>query len=261
MTKITEAVFTVVDTETTGPDPAEARCVQLGLAVFAGGQLKASGSRLCDPGVGVPLGAYEVHGISDVDLIGADRFVDVWRKSRRRGAFLCGYNSLGYDWPVLRAELARARAPAEIAGLDAWPHVDVMAHVAWQLRGRRSRKLGDVCASFDIRASGDGLHAAHADCEITGRLLLAMVAAGLIPDDAAVACEQSLGYRGLLDAEFLKYSYWFYDDRVTGQLRVGCSKYSGQLAADVPKSAWRRFAQLATDQPPQVTAMLRKLAQ
>jgi DNA polymerase III epsilon subunit-like protein len=60
--------FTVFDTETNSPDPKEARVLQIGLAIFKDGELKASGSRLVNPGVQWDRGRFVVQGFDGVGI-------------------------------------------------------------------------------------------------------------------------------------------------------------------------------------------------
>ena len=53
------------DLETTGPDPTEARIVTAAVNVTGGEQLDEPHSWLVDPGVEIPQGAIDVHGITN----------------------------------------------------------------------------------------------------------------------------------------------------------------------------------------------------
>ena len=71
----------VIDTETTGLDPAKARIVEIGAVPLAGGKLDenarrsaAGESRRTDPGAG----AHSIHNIDDAAVASAPVFAAVW---------------------------------------------------------------------------------------------------------------------------------------------------------------------------------------
>ena len=141
---------------------------------------------------------------------------------------LCGYNAVRFDAPLLNTELARIGNPARI---DPDRVVDPFFFTLWHLRSLRSRKLGLVCERFGVKLVD--AHSAAADAVATGEVLLAMVREGLIPDDHEEALEAQRAFRDLLDLEWERWSYWLYEDRVTGVLRMGAGKYCGAVVAEV----------------------------
>ncbi len=100
----------VLDTETTGLDPAADRVVQIGAVKIAGGRIDEAGrfDRLVDPGVPIPEAASRIHGISDSDVSGAAGFGDAMAAFAAWSGegVVVGY-SLGFDLGVLRAEHRR----------------------------------------------------------------------------------------------------------------------------------------------------------
>ncbi|RDV03624.1 DUF294 nucleotidyltransferase-like domain-containing protein [Undibacter mobilis] len=108
----------VVDTETTGLDPAKARIVEIGLVPLKGGKLDEPGALrdLVNPGEPIPPATTKIHNIDDAMVAGAPAFAGVWPKLAERfgDAVMIGH-TLGFDLAVLKRECERAgltwRAP------------------------------------------------------------------------------------------------------------------------------------------------------
>lgn len=101
----------VVDTETTGLDPAKARLVEIGAVRIARGRRDGAPPfrRLVHPGVPIPTAAARVHGIDDATLAGAPAFADIWPEFVRYvGDALVIGHSVGFDLAVLKRECERA---------------------------------------------------------------------------------------------------------------------------------------------------------
>jgi DNA polymerase-3 subunit epsilon len=186
---------------------------------------------LVDPERPIPPEASAVHGIRDEDVRGQPVFAKVAPRlvahldgSESGGAppVVCGYNAVGYDVPLLNHELARAGLDYRI---DPSRVLDVILFVRWHHRGLRSRKLGDVCAHYGVRL--DSAHAAWADAAATGHLLFAMVQRGVVPADVDEALAMQAGFAPRLEAEWSRWSYWLYEDRADGILRLGAGKHCG----------------------------------
>jgi DNA polymerase-3 subunit epsilon len=233
--KITEIPIIVFDTESTGPDPQTARVCEFGIAIFEPGKEVQRRSSRINPGVPIPQDATAIHGISDAMVAGAESFAVLinrivpWFENRAP----CGYNALHYDIPLIAREL-------ELAGIT-WrlrPEVtlDPMVFVSWVHRGDRERKLGAICDAYGVRATRGKAHSAAVDCQMTGELLLAMVARGTIVDDYEAALAVQAQHRVIIDREYDTWGPWIYADRVTGRLRIGAGKHCGRLLADVEKS-------------------------
>src|SRR5262245_61476805 len=101
----------VVDTETTGLEPAKARIVEIGAVRIA--RRRRDGAppfrRLVRPGVPVPAAATRVHGIDDAALADAPPFAEVWPDFAQYigDALLIGH-AVGFDLAVLKRECERA---------------------------------------------------------------------------------------------------------------------------------------------------------
>ncbi len=102
----------VVDTETTGLDPAKARIVEIGLVPLNGGRLDEAGAvrRLVNPGEPIPPATTKIHHIDDAMVADAPRFKDAWPSvSARLGEAVLIGHTLGFDLAVLRRECQRTQ--------------------------------------------------------------------------------------------------------------------------------------------------------
>jgi DNA polymerase-3 subunit epsilon len=239
MTLITEASFVVFDLETTGVDLLADRIVEIGCARFSRGLLVERRRSLVNPGCPIPAEATAVHGIKNADVLTADSMAMLEERLAARigpPALLAGYNAAGFDGPLLNAELERAGAPWRV---DAARILDPLPFVRWHKRSARSRKLVDVAAAYGIKPSGGEAHSAAVDCQMAGELLLAMVAAGLIPDDVDEALVEQGRLAAATDEEHRVYGTWLYLDRVDGRLRIGAGAHCGKLLSEVDRSYLR----------------------
>lgn len=190
------ALWAVVDTETTGPDPDTAAIVEVAVALFRGGHLlEEPRSWLVNPGVTIPDEAADIHGITNEMVAGAPRLEGVIGEicaAVLLADVLVGYNALRFDLPIL----AREGGPAWLDIIAGKPVIDPLVLVRhdrigryWKGQGRH--RLSKVCERFGIQA--DGAHRAGADVVMTGRLLWRLgefVPSVGLPDDAhALAVE------------------------------------------------------------------------
>ncbi len=70
----------VLDTETTGLDPAKARIVEIGAVPLRRGKLDETAAlrRLVNPGEAIPADATRIHAIDDSMVASAPKFAAVW---------------------------------------------------------------------------------------------------------------------------------------------------------------------------------------
>lgn len=101
----------VVDTETTGLDPAKARIVEIGAVPLKSGKLDETAAlrRLVNPGEPIPPTATSIHHIDDTMVAAASGFAAAWLhvSAPMSGAILIGH-TLGFDLAVLKRECERA---------------------------------------------------------------------------------------------------------------------------------------------------------
>ena len=161
----------ILDTETTGLDPAKARIVEIGAVPLKRGRLDETAAlrRLVNPGVAIPVEATRIHAIDDSTVASAPKFAAVWPglSVAISDAVLIGH-TFGFDLAVLKRECERADlAWASPRTLD----TRLLAQVA-------EPNLGGY--TLDHLASWLGLvvdkrHSALADAIITGKIFLALL--------------------------------------------------------------------------------------
>jgi DNA polymerase-3 subunit epsilon len=157
----------VFDLETTSTDTSEARIVEICLVkVLPDGTTKTH-TTLVNPGVPIPEGASEVHGIKDEDVKDSPKFKDIAKGVLYfiRDCDLGGYNQLSYDIPVLAEEFERAGIKKhglfEVKYLDALP----------VFRDQVPHTLSGAC-EFYLDKKLDDAHSAEADTLATLEVIL-----------------------------------------------------------------------------------------
>jgi DNA polymerase-3 subunit epsilon len=142
----------VVDVETHDTcEPENARIVELSIVVVSPNDDKQEYHWLINPVPAVLIGkdAYEKHGISNIDLVGAPSFADIADTvlALCRECDFCGYY-VRYDLRVLASEFRRcdrqwSRGDASI----------IDPHRLWQVA--QPRRLGDAVREFLLREPAD----------------------------------------------------------------------------------------------------------
>lgn len=161
------------DTETTGPDPNEARIVTAALVVRGGGRDERVMSWLINPGVPIPPEATEVHGIDDAKAAqGADpkeALEDIaghLAAALRYGMPVVAFN-LSFDWTILVRDLERNGLPSmadRLTGLSALPLIDphvIDKQVDKYVKGTGMRKLKPTAERYGVELTD--WHTAEAD--------------------------------------------------------------------------------------------------
>lgn len=161
------------DTETTGPDPNEARIVTAALVVRGGGRDDKVMSWLINPGVPIPPEATEVHGIDDAKAAeGAnpkEALEDIAGRlaaALRYGMPLIAFN-LSFDWTILVRELERNGLPSmseRLSGLLTLPLIDphvIDKQVDKYVKGTGMRKLKPTAERYGVEL--EDWHTAEAD--------------------------------------------------------------------------------------------------
>ena len=161
----------VIDTETTGLDPAKARIVEIAAVPLKGGKLDENAAlrQLVHPGQPIPKVATGIHNIDDAMVASAPGFAAVWPDlaATISGAIVIGHR-IGFDLAVLKGECARAGLPWAVPRtLD----TALLAEVAEpNLGGYTIEHL----ASW-LGVTVDGRHSALGDAAVTGRIFLALL--------------------------------------------------------------------------------------
>lgn len=226
-----EVPLLAFDVETTGTDVSADRVVELGAAWFRDGRPVTLHRTLIDPGCPIPPHAVAIHGITDEDVRGQPDFAAAAPRflEHASGAaagvgppYLCGYNALAFDLPIINAELARV---GRAERLDATRVIDPMVFVRWYHRGHPRRNLEAMCDLYEVPLRV--AHAAASDSAAAGLLLYAMVNRGTIPPDVDEALGEQRQLIRMLRAETARWGHWLYVDRETGELHVGVGRSCG----------------------------------
>jgi DNA polymerase-3 subunit epsilon len=247
---LSETRLVVFDIESTGVDTASDRVVEFGAAIRDPGVSEYTRRRVrVNPGIPIPKGASDVHGIVDATVADCPQFPELWPRVKAyfegEGTVVAGYNILAYDQVLVTAECERH-------GLDAgwpWPTLDAMVFVNWKMRGQ-PRKLTEVCARFGIHPSRGQAHSAAVDCQMTGELITAMADKGMIPADVDEALDEQARLRPLVEAEYQRYGAFLFRCRETSRLRMGAGKHIGMLLSETPKSYLSFITSRFTDLAP-----------
>ena len=161
----------VLDTETTGLDPAKARLVEVAAVRIAAGEVDASAPlrALVRPDEPIPPAATHIHGIDDAAVAHAPPFAEVWPNlcAAITDKIMIGH-TLGFDLAVLKRECERAglawRPPRSL-------DTRLLAEVARPNLAGYS--LDQLAAWLGVEVAGR--HAAVADATTTARVFLALL--------------------------------------------------------------------------------------
>jgi DNA polymerase III epsilon subunit family exonuclease len=156
------------DTETTGLSFQDDRIFEVGLVTFEGGEQVESWCPMVDPVKALSRESLEKTGVTDEDLKGKPVFATIAPElvERMSGKVVVGYNILGFDLPMLEAELKRNGL-----AMPGFAALDVLVFARGLVKSGR-HTLSDMVRQFGITM--ETAHRATADAEATVRLLLAM---------------------------------------------------------------------------------------
>lgn len=159
----------VIDIESTGVNPSEARIVEITIAkVNLDGTVEVKTKRF-NPEMPIPADATEVHGITDADVANEPPFKKVAKAmaSFINGCELAGFASNRFDIPLLYAEFVRAGVVVDLSTtnfLDA-------SHIFIRKEGRT---LGDAYRYYCGKELV-GAHGSQADALATLEVLEAQL--------------------------------------------------------------------------------------
>jgi superfamily I DNA/RNA helicase/inhibitor of KinA sporulation pathway (predicted exonuclease) len=115
--------FVALDFEATGLDPERARIFEVGAVRVRSGQVVDRFQALVHPGGPIPRIASETTGVTDAMVGDAPPFAAVWPALREflGTDFVVAHNGHSYDFPLLRAEVARCGEEVHFRGYDTLP--------------------------------------------------------------------------------------------------------------------------------------------
>ncbi|MGA1268716.1 MAG: DNA polymerase III subunit epsilon [Gemmobacter sp.] len=183
----------VLDTETTGLDPAEGhRIVEIGaVELFNHLPTGRSFHRYLNPDRAMPTEAFEVHGLGDDFLRDKPRFAEIAAEflSFIEGARLVIHNA-AFDLRFLNAELRAHGLPALPDGIA----LDTLMMARARFPGAPA-SLDALCRRFGVDLSARTRHGALLDCELLAEVYLELTG-GRQPDFALAAPTTADGPRG-----------------------------------------------------------------
>lgn len=161
------------DTETTSPDPTEARIVTAALVGRGGASPDHVQGWLINPGVPIPPETTEIHGIDDAKAqsdgqepkVALDEIAETLARAITYGMPVIAFNT-AYDWSVLHHELVRngLRTVEERVGSSVMtlvdPHV-IDKQVDRYVKGSGMRKLKPTAERYGVELTD--WHTAEAD--------------------------------------------------------------------------------------------------
>jgi DNA polymerase III subunit epsilon len=155
----------VLDTETTGFDPAQGHgLVEVACVLLEGGEIGATWSTLVNPGRPIPSDAAAVHGITDAMVRDAPGPAEVASELQQRCAGLpLVFHNAAFDLPFLAALMRRGGQPPLLQ-----PVVDTLG-LARGLFEAGGNGLGALAARLGLPA--ETAHRALGDALTTARLL------------------------------------------------------------------------------------------
>jgi DNA polymerase-3 subunit epsilon len=189
----------VLDTETTGLEVSEGhRIIEIGCVELC--NRRPTGRNFhhyLNPERAIDLGAQNVHGISDAELVAKPRFAELAQElwDYLQGAELIIHNA-AFDLGFLNAEFRRAGIERRLE--EMCPVIDTLA-LARRLHPGQKASLDALCRRYAIDLSRREFHGALLDAQLLAEVYLAMTGGqvGLELDreapiqtpKAAVACD------------------------------------------------------------------------
>jgi DNA polymerase-3 subunit epsilon len=177
------------DTETTGVRTATDRIVSAAIVTRTGSNTEAQ-NWLINPGIEIPAGATQVHGITN-EMVqrgglppeqACEEIAVILADALEAGQPIVAFNA-SFDLSILESELERhglaslASRVGDAGPASLRPVVDPLVldrHLDRYRKG--SRKLVDMCRHYNVTVESDNLHAADVDVIATLDLLHAMAA-------------------------------------------------------------------------------------
>ena len=262
--KVSDVLLMCFDLETTGVNITTDRVVQIAVSYFNRGSRVQQHQQLINPERPIPVGASEVHGVYDADVLNAPTMGQFAPRllphftgrifTDKSPPIIVGYNVLGYDIPLFQAELERVQATFRV---DDLPAIDLLLWVRWFLRHEPKQKLTEICDRFNVTLNN--AHEALADARACGHLINAFLDSGYLPDDLGQTLEFQSVIRDRLDEEYRRYKRWIYLDREDERtLRIGQGKHIGMTLDAVDDGYFKFILRKIDDLPQEVKSLFER---
>jgi DNA polymerase III subunit epsilon len=161
-------LITCLDFESTGTSVTDDRIVEVAAVMMEleSGDIRLQFERRCNPGVHIPAGAVEIHGITDADVMKAPAFSSMAGglvKLIERTDLLVWHNGDFFDGPLLLHELNRVG----IAPPNPFPPTfDTMLLGRGCTSDGKVPSLGELCFALDVEYDPIKAHGALYDVAI-----------------------------------------------------------------------------------------------
>lgn len=171
-TPLSQLVYTVFDTETTGLLPHKDEIVQIGALRVLGGRIVPGEhiDQLVDPGRPIPSAATRVHHVTDAMVAGKPDIAEVGRDFHAfaRGSVIVAHNA-PFDMAFLRRHRARM-------GVD-WdnPVLDTVLLSAVLFGASETHTLDALCRRLGVTIPQRLRHTAFGDAQATAEVLIFML--------------------------------------------------------------------------------------
>jgi len=158
-----------IDLETTGVNLGTDRIVEIAIVKILTDGTKSVKRKLINPGIPIPKGASDVHGISDEMVKDAPPFKQVAQELKQMldGCDLAGYNSNRFDIPLLMEEFLRAEVDFDMKGRKL---LDVQ-----NIFHKMEPRTLSAAYKFYCSKNLDGAHGAEVDAAATHEILEAQI--------------------------------------------------------------------------------------
>ena len=158
-----------IDLETTGINPGTDRIVEIAIVKILTDGTKSVKRKLINPGMPIPKGASDVHGITDEMVKDAPTFKLVAQELKQMldGCDLAGYNSNRFDIPLLMEEFLRAQVDFDMKSRKL---LDVQ-----NIFHKMEPRTLSAAYKFYCHKNLEGAHSAEADAAATYEILEAQI--------------------------------------------------------------------------------------
>ena len=158
-----------IDLETTGVNLGTDRIVEIAIVKILTDGTKSVKRKLINPGMPIPKGSIDVHGITDEMVKDAPAFKQVAQELKQMldGCDLAGYNSNRFDIPLLMEEFLRAQVDFDMKNRKL---LDVQ-----NIFHKMEPRTLSAAYKFYCSKNLDGAHGAEVDAAATYEILEAQI--------------------------------------------------------------------------------------
>jgi len=158
-----------IDLETTGVNPGTDRIVEIAIVKILADGTRSVKRKLINPGMSIPKGSSDVHGITDEMVKDAPMFKQVAQELKQMldGCDFAGYNSNRFDIPLLMEEFLRVQVDFDMKNRKL---LDVQ-----NIFHKMEPRTLSAAYKFYCSKNLDGAHGAEVDATATHEILEAQL--------------------------------------------------------------------------------------